>query len=149
MPDEYDEADDEIVEQNSSVIRALRKEAKEGKEAKARVAVLERENAIAKANLGLTDAQTEALLRFHEGDTTPEALLATKVLLYGTAEAPAETPQVPAEEQAAHRRMAEATAAAQPSEAHTTTLDEEIAAAPSAEALEAILRREGMVAGEQ
>lgn len=146
MPDEhdYDENPDE-----SSVIKELRKKANRHDELDNEVRMLRQRNAILEAGItDLTPARQKALLAAHEGDLEPEALRKTAAELGFIAEkAPeAEAPQVPAEEQAAHQRMAEATAAAPPSEAQSKTLNDEILQASSAEEVKAILDREGMVA---
>jgi hypothetical protein len=142
MPDEFQD------ENESSVIKELRQKAKRADDLEPEVATLRQENAILKAGVtDLSPAKQKALLAAHEGDLEPEALRKTATELGFIAEAPAEveTPQVPADEVAAHKRIQEATAAAAPSEAQVRTLNDELLEAKSAEEITAILRRQDMV----
>lgn len=145
MPDEHydDEQDNE-----SSVIRELRRELKQAKADAAEVSTLRQEAAILRAGItDLTPAKQKALLAAHEGDLSAEALRQTATDLGFIAEAPQSEPepQVPVEEQQALQAMAAATAAADPSEAHLKTLDDAIRAAKSPEELAEILDRAGLL----
>lgn len=144
MPDEHDEPDD-LDENESSVIRELRKRAKRVDEAESETATLRTENAILKAGLtDLSEARQKALLAAHSGDMTPEAIRETAVDL-GFAEAPKPPdPQVPAEEQAAHQRAQEAANGAEPAEAHPEELNDRIAKAKSPQELDRILADAGV-----
>lgn len=129
------------VDRDRDQFRAMRKQAKNAKRLEAQVHELSIELALRDAGLDLTDTQRQALLSVHTGDISADAFLATAAELSFV-----DQQQVSLEEQATHRRMAEATAAAPPSEAHTITLQEEIGMARDADAVTAILRREGMLA---
>lgn len=145
MPDN----DDDFAENgdDSPVIRELRHKARRADAAEAETVALRTENAILKAGLtDLTPAKQKALLAAHEGDMDTEAIRKTAIELgFLTEPAPAEPePQVPADEQAAHQRIAEATAGAQPAEASPETLNDRIAKAKNPRELEAILAEAGI-----
>lgn len=144
MPDEYD--DDDQTESESSVIKDLRKQAKRAHELDSEVKALRQEAAILKAGItDLTPAKQKALLAAHEGELDVESIRKTATELgFLNTEAKPETPQVPADEQAAHQRQAETVAAAQASEAHLETLDDVIAKAKTPDELRAALRNAGM-----
>lgn len=148
MPDD-DETLDETGEDESRVIRELRAKAKRTEAAEAEAATLRTEKALLQAGLDLTAKQQTALLAAHEGELTKEALLATAAEI-GIAPAPADataeddTEQVPADEVAAHQRIAEATGAAVPADAKVVTLDEAIANAKTQQELDAVLNAAGM-----
>lgn len=144
MPDEYD--DEDSNETDSSVIKDLRKQAKRANELDAEVKQLRQESAILRAGIpGLTPIKQKALLAAHEGELDPESLRKTAIELgYAEDKPAAEAPQVPADEQAAHQRAAEATAAAAPSEAHLETLDDVIAKAQTPAELRKALTNAGM-----
>lgn len=144
MPDEYD--DEDPTEAESSVIKDLRKQAKRANELDAEVKQLRQESAILKAGItDLTPAKQKALLAAHEGELDPDAIRKTAIELgFAADKSNTEAPQVPAEEQAAHQRAAEATAAAAPSEAHLESLDDVIAKAQSPAELRKALVNAGM-----
>lgn len=143
MPDEH--YDDDEAEQESSVMRDLRKKAKRADALEDENGTLRQKVAILEAGItDLTPAKQKALLAAHEGDLSPEALRATATDLGFIAEEKPE-PQVSAEEQAAHQAMAEATAAAEPSEAQVKTLQDRMRAAKSPEELAAILAEENLL----
>jgi hypothetical protein len=146
LEDDYDE-DQPDEDEESPVVRDLRKKASKADKVEREAQELRTENALLKANLGtLSERQRKAILATHDGDLTPEALKATALDLgFIEAEAPAPA-QVPEDEQAEHQRAAEATSAAPASEATVTTLDDKIAAARSPEELDAILAQEGLLA---
>lgn len=113
-------ADDEIHEDDdlddgTPLVRKLRRDLKEASkraqrvdELETRLAAYESEQAVRAANLdGLNERQMKALLATHEGDMTPDAIRQTAVDL-GFAQPP--EPAVTAEGQAAHERIAAATA---------------------------------------
>lgn len=143
MPDEYADDHDE-----SNVIKDLRIKAKRADDLDAEVKALRQETAILKAGItDLTPAKQKALLAAHEGDLDAESLrkTATELGFIAVLAAEAETPQVSAEEQAAHQRVAEATAAAEPSEAQLKTLEDKMREARSPEELAAILDNAGLL----
>lgn len=145
MPDEHYDDDEQ---HESSVIKDLRQKAKRTEAAESETATLRQKVAILEAGItNLTPAKQKALLAAHEGDLTAESLRVTAIDLGFLAEDTPEAgaPQVPLEEQAAHKAMAEATAAAEASEAQTKTLNDEINAAKTPQELEAILAREGLL----
>lgn len=144
MPEQ--DLDEEQPPEDSQVIRDLRKKAERADQAEAEATALRTENALFKAGLGdLTDIQRKAILATHEGELSGEALKATAESLGFTKqpEAPQE-PQVPADEQAAHQRVAE-TGAAPAAEAEAKTLVDEINACTSPAELLALQMREGAV----
>lgn len=144
MPEnDYDE---EQPAEDSQVIRDLRKKAERADQAEAEANALRTENALFKAGLGdLTDIQRRAILATHDGELNSDALKATAESLGFTRqpEAPQE-PQVPADEQAAHQRVAEM-GAAPAAEAEAKTLIDEINACNSPAELMALQMREGAV----
>lgn len=145
MPDEND------TENESPVISELRAKAKRVDDLEPEVTTLRQENAILKAGItDLTPARQKALLAAHEGDLDAEALRKTAVDLgFLKAETPAEEePQVPADEQAAHQRIAETTGTAPASEAEVQTMQAKIAelrAAGDEKAAMAYLEEQGML----
>lgn len=102
-----------VGDDDSDTLRTVRSRYKEAKKvAKSAKATseenqaLKQENALLKAGLGdLTEKQRTALFASHDGDLTPEKLMETAVEIK-LAEPP--EPKVPAEEQAAHERVAAA-----------------------------------------
>lgn len=150
MP-EYDDDGNEIPEEESSVIKELRKKAERADQADAETKTLRTENALLKAGLGdLSDRQRKAILATHEGELTAEALKETATDLGFTSPTASteESPAVSEEEQQGHERVSAATTAAPASEAHKQTLTDEINAAPDEAAVIAILAREKMLAGQ-
>lgn len=143
MPDEYD-PDDEGADE-SSVIRALRKELRDAKAEAAELPDLRRKVAFSDAGLsGLSDKQQRAILAAHDGDVTDiEGLKATAVEV-GVLKAPEPEPQVSAEEQAAHQRIDEATTSTEAAEAHPDTLEDRINKAKSADEVKALIAAAGM-----
>jgi hypothetical protein len=138
-----DQADDQGADQGadqSEGFRQLRKRAQRADALEQENRRLRTEMALRDAGLKLNDDQRHALLSVHDGDIDADAFRATAERL-----AFVDPQQVPADEQAAHARMAEATAAAMPSEAYPRTLTDELNEARSSEQLEAILAREGML----
>lgn len=113
MPDnDYDELD-EAPDQEQVRLKSLRDKAAKVDRLEPENTSLRTENALLKAGLGdLNDLQQKALIASHEGDLTPEALKATAATLGFTAETKEEAPQVSAEEQAAHARVATVTTGA-------------------------------------
>lgn len=115
MSDDY-EADDEpqdspAIKQMRQEIKNLQKQLKEREDLSPTVEQLKRENLVLKTPelVGLTDKQRSKLFAGLEGDITPEALVAEARELGWVAPPP---PDVPAEELAAHARMADASAGA-------------------------------------
>lgn len=117
MSDDY-ETDDEpqdspAIRQMRQEIKNLQKQLKEREDLSPTVEQLKRENLVLKTPelVGLTDKQRSKLFAGLEGDITPEALVAEAREL-GWVAPP--TPDVPAEELAAHARMADASAGGVP-----------------------------------
>jgi hypothetical protein len=123
-------------------IKVLRERAK-------RTVALEAENhelrvSAAVRDLHLTDTQRAAVLHLHgDGEVSEDAYRQTAESLSFLA--PVSPNVVGFDEQAAHQRMADATAAAMPSEAFQRTLNDDLNGAQSTAELEAILARQGML----
>lgn len=144
MPDENEEVDEQD-QNDSSVMRELRSKAKDSDKYASEAATLRTEVALLKADLGpLTDKQRQAVLATHDGDLTPDALRLTASELGFVAKLES-TEQVPADEQAALGRVAQATGAGEPADAHVTTLSDEIRKGNSPDEVIAILEREGLL----
>lgn len=120
VTDDYLDLDDEQdpllrgdPNEDTDTLRTLRerykdakKKAKSAKELGEENQALKQKNALLEAGLGeLTEKQRTALFASHDGDLTPEKLRETAVEIK-LAEPP--EPKVPAEEQAAHERIAAA-----------------------------------------
>lgn len=80
-------------------------EKRESEELKARLVEYERKDLVRDAGLELNDKQLKALWAAHDGESTPDALKATAASLGFAKE---DTSQIPAEEVAAHQRVASA-----------------------------------------
>lgn len=143
MPDEYDDAPD--GDEESSVIRELRQKAKKADDLDTEVKALRMENALAKAGMiDLSEAKRKALLAAHDGDLEVGALRKTAVDL-GFISEPEPEPHVPANEVAAHQRAQEATAQAEPADAHPEKLEDLIAKTKSPEDLDALMASAGQL----
>ncbi len=125
----------------SRAFRQLREKARKADALEREVRQLRTDAAFRDSGLALTVQQRAALLAVHEGEITAEAIKETAVSLSFV-----DQQQVSLEEQAALKRIADATAAAEPSEAFLKTLEDEMREAKSPEHLQAILAREGMLA---
>lgn len=151
MPDD-DYNDDGSEQDDSPVIKDLRKKAAKAEQLEPENVSLRTKVAIYESGLGhLNAAQQKALIGSVEGDPTPEALKTAAATLGFPVDAPPpteETEQVSDEDKAAHQRAADATSGAEASEAQTKTLEDEIAAAPNEEAVRSILARENMLPNE-
>lgn len=118
MPDDY-ETDDEpqdspAIKQMRQEIKNLQKQLKEREDLSPTVEQLKRENLVLKTDdlRKLTEDQREMLFSAFKGvEVTPEILL-EKARSVGWVQPP--EPEVPAEELAAHARMADASAGAAP-----------------------------------
>lgn len=104
--DDYDDNDEQQRPQGPSPaeLRILRKKEKEYDSLAARLAEMERREAIRGAGLTLNPRQEKALLAAHEGDINADGLKATAAEL-GFIAAASQEPDTPADEQAAHQRM--------------------------------------------
>lgn len=141
---EYDDESDLEEVDESEVIKKLRKDAAKAGAAEAEAQTLRTENALLKAGLGgLTEKQRKAFLAAHDGELDAEALKATALEL-GFAKADEQPQQqIPADEQAQHQRLAEATAGAVPSEAQVKSVNDEISVTQSPEELRALIHQHG------
>lgn len=144
MP-EYDEDGNELTpEEESGVVKTLRQKLAAAEKEAADVPTLRKELAIRDADLGtLNEFQRKALLSTHEGELTKEALRGTATNL-GFIEAPKQEPQVPAEEQAAHGRIAEATAGAEPVDGKAPSFEAQLAAAKNDAEVAALCEANGI-----
>lgn len=125
-------------DERRDAFRSLRRKA-------ARADALERENrqlredaAFRDSGLALNDAQRDAVLGRLDGPPTAEAITEAAESLSFVA-----APQISRAEQAAHQRIAAATAGAEPSIAYPKSLVDEIKASRSPEELDRILLNAG------
>lgn len=123
MPENDDDLDDLDPGDLRRQLKDAKKEAEAARKEAAEATTLRTENALLKAGLGdLTEKQQAAVLATHDGDLSAEALKATaNELGFTKTEAPAEEPQVGADEEAEIRKAADATGGADPSGATVTT----------------------------
>lgn len=131
---------------DSTVIRELREKAKRADTAEAEAQAARRELTLHKAGLGeLSDKQMKALQAAHEGDWEPESLKATATEL-GFVKQPGEPsePQIPADEMAAHQRVAAAQTGEPP--APPENLTAAIMDAKDPEEIKTLLRNAGKLA---
>lgn len=140
--------DDDQHTDDNPVIRELRQKANRTEVAESKVSELQRELVVHRAGLTeLSDKQLKALSAAHEGDWEPEALKATAAELgFGTTTDSGQQepePKIPAEELAAHQRVA-AAATGQPP-APPATLDAALANAKSEDEIKEILRNADML----
>lgn len=131
--EEETEQDERTVTLKRSQIKQLEEMAKAGKSATDRLAVLERENAFAKAGINLTDKRATYFQKGYEGELTPEAIKAEWEENFGQS-----SPEADPNEAAAHRRVAEASSGAEPPKS-SITLDD----IARAESPEEVLRMSG------
>jgi hypothetical protein len=145
MPDQYDDDFEDQEPEAKPAPRKLRDaldranaEIAELKAQAERAQVLERENALFKANLGsLTEAQQDAVLKTAQEIT--ETGLRSQAELLGFIQPP--EPAAPAEDIQAFDRVAQATAGAASPDA--TNYDAEVAAANSPTELKAVMAKYG------
>lgn len=146
MPEDdetFDEDDESGVK-----IRELRRKAKRTDDLESEVSDLRRRLAFSDAKVDLSDDQQTALLAVIGDDLSPEAIRqkAADLKMVPLPEEDKPTPQVPAEEQAAHERVAETSTAAEAAEAQVQTLEDRMRQAMAtggASALDALLLSEG------
>lgn len=92
-----EEPEPQAPQQDTDLIRRLRKQAEKGTAYKRQVSELRTELAIRDAGLTLTPEQRKAVLAVHEGPTTAEAIAETASKLGWAPPSPAETPEANAE----------------------------------------------------
>lgn len=134
--DEFgNEIEDE--EEPNEAIKALRKQAKDGKAAQAEAARLARENAFLRAGIPETPA-TSYFVKGYDGDPDPEAIRAAAVEA-GFLQPEKTEPEVSPDEVAAQERLQ--AAAAGGGSVTPPGYDEELAAAGSKEAALAVMKK--------
>lgn len=141
--------DEHEQQQDSPVIKDLRKRADQADANETRAVAAERKLALHEAGLGgLNQTQMKAFLGAHEGDWDADALKATaKELGFGQSPSNGEQtddPQIPAEELDAHQRVA-AAAGGEPAPP-SPDLTAAIQAAKDPEEIKTILRNAGRLA---
>ncbi len=152
MSDDLEIPDDQQPPEDSSVIRNLRKEAKQAKTEKDRADAAVRELTLHKAGLGsLSEMQMKALNAAHEGDWEPESIKATATELgfLHTDTPKPDGPQIPADELASMQRMASAAGGTPPPPSNLDTeagLMAAIGEAKDEGELKAVLRAAGRLA---
>lgn len=109
--DEYDDFEnDEPTEKQPNWRRSLEskaaKAAKAAEEATARAEAAERRLAFAEAGVNISDPKAKWFVKGYDGDLTADAIKAAAGEA-GLVEAPEASDEVPAEEQAAHARLAQ------------------------------------------
>lgn len=135
--DTDDDAQDEAPKPKRNWRRELEAEAEAGKQAKAEAAAAKRELALIRAGIDLSTPQGKLFAKAYDGEPTADAIKAA-AQEYGVLDT--DTPSVPADELAAHDRVANAASGA------TTPNDgdiasQELAKAETAEEVLAALRK--------
>lgn len=142
MSDDYLDADDDEGDNpdESSVIRKLRKQARENSDAAKRAEAAERKLAFLEAGIR-NDAKTAYFIRGYEGELTPEAIKEAAIAAgYLVAEDEVADPELESEA-AATGRLAEAQSGS--NDSAPPGYDDEIAAAKTPEEVLAIVQKHG------